>query len=185
MFVDLFTYYGYGTVLVKKIAKSFEAIGYVPVILDVEAPDAAQILRSCIQERKDFSFSFSTGWGISAASKIEGRYIHEWMNVPHFACFSDHPLYKHSFIDFTLKDVVYGFTDITQAAFCEQFYGGGNYASLAHFALIEPDKRVAEGEFANRYRSLFLSGSATIIDRKWTTNLSSPSQNKVVSLLEE
>ena len=185
LFIDLFTYYGYGTTLVKKIARSFEAIGYVPVILDVESPNAMQVLRNCIQERENFLFSFSMGWGISTASKIEGRYIHEWMDIPHFACFADHPLYKHSFIDFTSKNVVYGFTDKTHPMFCEQFYGKGNYTFFAHFSLVDPDQPVTEEEFSRRNKSLFFSGSATIMDRTWATNLSSPSQNKAVSILEE
>lgn len=185
LFVDLFTYYGQGTVLAKKIARSFEAIGYVPVILDVESPNAAQALRNCIQERKGFLFSFSMGWGISKSSKIEGRYIHEWMDIPHFACFADHPLYKHSFIDFTLKDTVYGFTDRTHATFCEQFYGTGNYIFFPHFSLVDLDQPVTEKEFFSRDKSLFFSGSATIMDRKWTVNLNSISQNKAVSILKE
>ena len=185
LFIDLFTHYGYGTTLVQKIAASFETVGYIPVILDVDSPDAAQTLQQCIHNKKDFLFSFSTGSGITEASKIGGKYIHQWLEIPHYASFADHPLYKHAFIDFRLKDVLYGFTDEAQVDFCKAFFEGRNYAFFPHFSLIEVDEPINENEFAKKETSVFFSGGATIMERTWSANISSPLQSKAVCTLKE
>ena len=186
LFVDLFTSHGYGTTLVQKIAASFEAAGYIPVILDVESPNAAQILQQCVRNKKEFLFSFSTGWGITEASKIGGKYIHQWLEIPHYASFVDHPLYKQEFIDFRLIDTLYGFTDETQVEFCKAFfYKKGNYSVFPHFSLIEVDEPISEDEFAKKGERVFFSGGATIMERAWSANISSPLQSKAVSSLKK
>lgn len=185
LFVDLLVSYGHGTTLIKKIGKSFEALGYTPVYLDVDAPTAAKTLHQCIQERREYLFSFSTGWGITNASKIDGKYIHQWLGVPHFACLVNHPLYKHTTIDHQLKDVLYGFSDETQVDFCKLFYKDGNYAFFPHFSLIDVDESISESEFGKRGKFLFFSGGATIMERTWSANISSPLQSKAVCTLKE
>lgn len=186
LFVDLFSSYGFGTTLVRKIAASFEAAGYIPVILDVESPDAAQTLRQCIRNKKEFLFSFSVGWGITEASKVGGKYIHQWLEIPHYASFVDHPLYKQEFIDFRLIDTLYGFTDETQVEFCKAFYyKKGNYSVFPHFSLIEVDEPISEDEFAKRGKQVFFSGGATIMERAWSANISSPLQSKAVCSLKQ
>lgn len=185
LFVDLFTHYGYGTTLTQKISSSFEADGYIPIILVIDSPDAAQTLRQCIHNKKDFLFSFSVGWGITEASKIGGKYIHQWLEIPHYASFADHSLYKHAFIDFRLKDVLYGFTDETQVNFCKIFFEKGNYAFFPHFSLIDVDESISEVEFDKRGKSLFFSGGADIMERRWSSSISSPLQNKTVCALKE
>ena len=186
LFVDLFTHYGYGTTLVQKIAASFEAAGYIPVILDVDSPNAAQTLQQCVRNKKEFLFSFSTGWGITEASKISGKYIHQWLEIPHYASFADHPLYKQEFIDFRLIDTLYGFTDETQVEFCKAFfYKKGNYSVFPHFSLIEVDEPISEDEFAKRGKRVFFSGGATIMERAWSANINSPLQSKAVCSLKQ
>ncbi|MBI3571692.1 MAG: hypothetical protein HY082_11435 [Gammaproteobacteria bacterium] len=185
LLVDLFVSYGHGTTLIKKIGSSFERLGYIPVFLDVNSPTAAQTLRQCIQEKQDYLFSFSTGWGITDASKIDGKYIHQWLEVPHFACLVNHPLYKHAIIDHRLKDVLYGFSDETQVTFCKFFYKNGNYAFFPHFSLVDVDELISEVEFDKRDKSVFFSGGAAIMERGWSSNISSPLQNKTVCALKE
>ena len=185
LFVDLFVSYGHGSTLIKKIGKSFETLGYTPVLLEVDSPTAAQTFRQCIQEKQDYLFAFSTGWGITNASKIDGRYLHQWLGVPHFACLVNHPLYKHASIDHGLEDVLYGFSDETQVAFCKFFYKNGNYAFFPHFSLIDVDEPISEVEFDKRGKSLFFSGGADIMERRWSSSISSPLQNKTVCTLKE
>lgn len=187
LFVDLFIHYGFGTTLVQKIAASFEAMGYIPVILVVDSPDAVQTLQQCIHNKKDFLFSFSTGWGITEASKIGGKYIHQWLEIPHYAYFADHPFYKHAFfgVDFRLIDVLYGCTDETQVDFCKIFFEEGNSVFSPHFSLIDVDEPINEDEFAKRGKSIFFSGGAAILGRRWSSNISSPLQNKTVCNLKE
>lgn len=185
LFVDLFTHYGYSTTLIRKLAASFGAAGYIPVILVIDSADAAQTLQQCIHDKKNYLFSFSTGWGITETSKIGGKYIHQWLEVPHYAAFADHPLYKHAFINFRLKDVLYGFSDATQTDFCRFFYKNGNYTSFPHFSLIDVDESPNEIEFDKRGKSVFFSGGVTIMERGWSSNISSPLQNKTVCTLKE
>lgn len=185
LFVDLFTHYGYGTTLIRKLAASFEAAGYIPVILVVDSADAAHTLQQCIHDKKNYLFSFSTGWGVTEASKIGGKYIHQWLEVPHYAAFTDHPLYKHAFINFQLKNVLYGFSDATQTDFCKFFYKDGNYTFFPHFSLIDVGEPLSEIEFDKKGKSIFFSGSVTIMERGWSSNIRVPLQNKTVCTLKE
>jgi hypothetical protein len=181
LLLDEKTSYGFNSQLTRAIAHGFHQHGFEPVVVDIGDPGWPVHFEAILKERRQFALAFSAGRGLV---KINGRYIHEHLDVPLFSALVDHPLYKQHFIDFRLGTIVHGFTDPSHAEFCRSFFGGDAFVHFPHFLMVPVLDDLDEATFASRRKSLFFPASAAIMTRRWSVNVAKPDDSALVRHLE-